>query len=302
MKLLSCALACLAAAAPAAIAQAPQPKSNGANPVVSPDGKRILFSADRGGRGVYFIRGVDGAGETRISTGSSGGRPVWTADGRALLTTQIQGDTLRVLETPVDGGTSKAIATLSTKTPRAATVASDRSRIVIGAGDWTSMQLFSAPLDGSAPARQITPGGAAFWCHTVSPDAKRVAASRSDSTKQMQVWVMDVDGANARPVTRFTARDGSPQCPAWSSDGKRLAVQSSVPSAADPKQHVGNIWVVDLGSGAAAKLAPHDAPYLDELPSWFPDGTRIAFQSNRTGAWEIWVMNVDGSNARQLTR
>jgi TolB protein len=42
--------------------------------------------------------------------------------------------------------------------------------------------------------------------------------------------------------------------------------------------------------------------YLDELPAWFPDGTRIAFQSNRTGSWEIWVMNADDSGVRQLTR
>ena len=33
-----------------------------------------------------------------------------------------------------------------------------------------------------------------------------------------------------------------------------------------------------------------------------PMGKHIAFQSDRTGRWEVWIMNADGSGARQLTR
>lgn len=36
--------------------------------------------------------------------------------------------------------------------------------------------------------------------------------------------------------------------------------------------------------------------------TWSPDGTRIAFTSNRTGATELWVMNGDGDDQRQVTR
>ena len=37
------------------------------------------------------------------------------------------------------------------------------------------------------------------------------------------------------------------------------------------------------------------------LPMYSPDGTRIAFSSNRDGNWEIYVMNVDGTGLRRLT-
>ena len=39
----------------------------------------------------------------------------------------------------------------------------------------------------------------------------------------------------------------------------------------------------------------------DLSPAWSPDGRRIAFESNRDGGWEIYVMNADGSDVVQLT-
>ena len=42
--------------------------------------------------------------------------------------------------------------------------------------------------------------------------------------------------------------------------------------------------------------------YADDfMHSWSPDGTRIAFGSNRDGNGEIYVMNADGSGQTRLT-
>ena len=42
-------------------------------------------------------------------------------------------------------------------------------------------------------------------------------------------------------------------------------------------------------------------PAEDALPSWSPDGKKIAFRSKRDGNMEIYVMNADGSEQKNLT-
>ena len=84
--------------------------------------------------------------------------------------------------------------------------------------------------------------------------------------------------------------------PAWSPDASKLAVQAGA------KKEPAHIWVVDVATGSGRKLAAHAEPYQDEVPAWFSDGKRIAFQSDRTGRMEIWVMNADGSGQRQVTK
>jgi len=41
-------------------------------------------------------------------------------------------------------------------------------------------------------------------------------------------------------------------------------------------------------------------PAWDFMPTWSPDGTQLAFLSDRTGPWEIWTMAADGSNQMPL--
>jgi len=47
------------------------------------------------------------------------------------------------------------------------------------------------------------------------------------------------------------------------------------------------------------RLTYNDA--IDNKPSWSPDGTKIAFASDRDGNSEIYVMNADGTNQTRLT-
>jgi dipeptidyl aminopeptidase/acylaminoacyl peptidase len=42
-------------------------------------------------------------------------------------------------------------------------------------------------------------------------------------------------------------------------------------------------------------------PHKDRGPRWSPDGKTIAFQSDRSGTFQIWIINADGNGLRQFT-
>jgi Tol biopolymer transport system component len=58
-----------------------------------------------------------------------------------------------------------------------------------------------------------------------------------------------------------------------------------------------DIYTVDL-QGENSRLT--DDPARDGLPAWSPDGQSIAFVSDRSGQWALWVMDADGGNQRML--
>lgn len=65
------------------------------------------------------------------------------------------------------------------------------------------------------------------------------------------------------------------------------------------KNSVSSIWVAPEGDTDRAKQISSEVGTIREL-AWMPDG-RIVYRSNAGGSAEIWVMNSDGSNPKQLT-
>ena len=63
---------------------------------------------------------------------------------------------------------------------------------------------------------------------------------------------------------------------------------------------LGRIAVVAIAVGSAA-LVRSNSLTANAYPVWSSDGKRIAFPSNRTGDYEIFVMNGDGSSPQRLT-
>jgi Tol biopolymer transport system component len=65
------------------------------------------------------------------------------------------------------------------------------------------------------------------------------------------------------------------------------------------------IYVVDANGRNLTRLTyteklPDGVPGSSASPAWSPDGQYIAFLTNRTGQWEIWIMEADGGNQRPL--
>ena len=86
--------------------------------------------------------------------------------------------------------------------------------------------------------------------------------------------------------------------PQISPDGRHVAfVVQSVDL--DKNRRPKHIYVVPLSGGEPVRLT-HEGN-LNDRPRWSPDSKTIAFISDRSGSAQIWLMNADGSQPRQLT-
>jgi Tol biopolymer transport system component len=60
-----------------------------------------------------------------------------------------------------------------------------------------------------------------------------------------------------------------------------------------------NIWRLDIRTGERKMLI--SSTYRQQAPQYSPDGRKIAFNSTRSGNWEVWTCDADGSNCLQIT-
>jgi thiosulfate/3-mercaptopyruvate sulfurtransferase len=270
----------------------------GSLPAVSPDGRDIAFTALRDGKqsDTYVIR-ADGTQERRLTqTPEWDERPSWI--GGTVFVSVRSGDSAEAFVINPDGSGKRRVATLP---GREARPNADGSRILSLSGvPNPRLRVLANGALGPAISDTTKPAPAtSAW----SPDGSRIAYATFDlgATRNLQIGIMNADGSNANLVTKIPSSEGRPMRPAWSPDGSRIAFHVSKVDT-DPSIHISHIFVLDVASGTLTKLAAHDSTYLDEAPSWFPDGKRIAFQSDRTGTMQLWVMNADGTGARQVTK
>ena len=159
--------------------------------------------------------------------------------------------------------------------------------------------IWVVDADGSNPVNLGDVTGAHSWRDLEpawSPDGRQIAYA-SERSGQSEIWIMNADGSDPVQVTTSGA---SASRPAWSPDGGHIAY-----TVGDLIQS--DIYVKDLSGGPGA-WATTPAQNLTNLPSaqnsyanWSPDGTTIAFVTYRTGDFEIFLMDSDGANARNLT-
>jgi dipeptidyl aminopeptidase/acylaminoacyl peptidase len=110
-----------------------------------------------------------------------------------------------------------------------------------------------------------------------------------------RLFVMEVGGHQAHPLTDETLNVATFD---WSPDGRRIAFEASTDPALSGNYMKGDIFVVDVAGGTPLRLVQLDG--WDRMPIWSPDGTQIAFGSQRgTADWmytaSLAVVAADGS-------
>jgi Tol biopolymer transport system component len=134
---------------------------------------------------------------------------------------------------------------------------------------------------------------------TVSPDGVWFLYNAPDQNDRLQIWRRNLVSSDVPPQQITYHERGYAYGAVWLLDGSIIAYTSTK----DGREQ--EIFMFDLNNPHAwPRLSFSQDSYLwSQYPSWSPDGTKIAFSSDRghiAAYTEIWVMNSDGSSATKL--
>jgi TolB protein len=115
----------------------------------------------------------------------------------------------------------------------------------------------------------------------------------SARTGHKELWIMDYDGANQRPLTHLRTISLMPR---WSPDASRIAFTCYEPYNGTVSAQI-CMYSMDL----AKVISFPRFPGTNSAPAWSPDGKQIMFSSSMQGTPDLYVMDSNGSRPKRLT-
>lgn len=112
----------------------------------------------------------------------------------------------------------------------------------------------------------------------------------SNASGSKELYLADMDGANARAITHDGTISASPSL---NHDGTKLAYTSYKSGYAD-------VYLIDLASGTRTRIAFF--PGINSGPDFSPDGSLIALTLSKDGNPEIYTMSLEGDSLTRITR
>jgi Tol biopolymer transport system component len=277
-----------AVAAAAALAVVPaQATFKGANGL-------LVYQAQVGDHTQLFTIHPDGSGARQLThfTDSDATNALWSPDGSKLAFSREWGPNKSRLYTMNADGT-RLREFDQTLRLAAAWLPNGRDLLVLKKLHWTIVTA-----GGTQPRDARIPGTGGSPC--VLADGKGVAmiASLGRTDGKAALFVGRIGGGNGslKRITPWGTLADKIDC---SPDGTRIAF--SAPEFGGPRSS--NVYAIGV-DGKGLRQLTHDrgGKVNDGLDSWSPDGKKIAFVSNRSGTYEIYSMNADGTGVTQITR
>jgi TolB protein len=149
-------------------------------------------------------------------------------------------------------------------------------------------RLMVADSDGANP-RVVVQSGQPIMSPAWSPDGASLAYVSFEGGLSSVFVQQLVSGARAR----VSARSGINGAPAFSPDGRRLALTLS--------RRDGNvdIYLLTLATQQLARLT--ESPAIDTEPSWSSDGSQVYFTSDRGGSPQVYRVGAGGGSPQRVT-
>lgn len=168
----------------------------------------------------------------------------------------------------------------------------DGTKIVFTSDRDGDSEIFVMDADGKN-LKQLTNNEHKDWYASFSPDGKKIAYSSAIDGLE-DIWIMDADGGNK---TRLTNNDRKvAHGPDFSPDGQTIVFVSDIYG-----KHGNNAQVWTIGVDGKGLKCLTDRNAFHSGVDFSPCGKYIAYKSNWGGSWNIFVINADGSNIRQVT-
>lgn len=285
------------------------------NPAWSPDGSLIAFIREVPGvkAAVYQVSPL-GGDERKVADISPftwpGGAArlygkglTWTPDGESLIVSDRNSDSepLCLFLLSVESGEKRrltpayqwGIDSQPAFAPDGRTLAFIRESSAAGALDIYRLRL-SESLQPIGEPKQLTFDSQVTLGPVWTADGQEIVFSSGTSLLNSHLFRIAASGPGKRPRLAAVGEGGSEA--AISHRTHRLVYTREL--------HDKNIWRVEV-SGPDGKInAPTQliaSTRADESAQFSPDGKKIAYSSNRTGSFEIWTCDNDGSNEKRLT-
>jgi Tol biopolymer transport system component len=151
-------------------------------------------------------------------------------------------------------------------------------------------QLWYLPY-GGGDAKRLTSDLNGYTDVNLTRDSKTLAAVRSD--RLVNVWLLaGLEADKARQITSGFGRDDGMRGLAWTPDGR--IVYRSV-AGGEP-----NVWIMKPDGSEQRQLTINSSQNFD--PTVSPDGRFLVWGARYTGNTNLWRMDLEGGNPKQITR
>jgi len=263
----------------------------------SPDGRAIVFWGV--GRGGLWTVPAQGGSPQKIKTEAEDAQsPAWSPDGRWIACIWQGG----VAVMASDGGSVRQV----TKGPNdlAPSWSPDGRQLFFLSPKAGELQIWSVPVEGGDPVQLTDERDLSGYAPQWMPRRNLLSyvAGGKIRTLDTKSGTRGTIPFSARiTLARKNYKQISPALPA---PGQRLPVRGIYSPVLSPDGRLiafsalGDLWLRHA-DGKAEQLT--SGPEDDADPAWSPDGSQLAYVSNRSGDYQVWVLDLAGRARRQVT-